>query len=211
MKRKIRAILIMMVFACVVVGVYYIMNNRETGDSETVDIPETKVEKLLAKDLDTEYPATVKTVMNLYSQYSKCFYDGEYKDDELPKLLDKYRQLLDPELLANNPVEDQLKSLNEEIESFGGKGKIIIAYYWPSERSSDKEASPKPTSSSEKEDVTYYTKDGVNYATTTLAYTIKQGTEAVLESKEKFILRQDSDKKWKILGWELVNEKQNKK
>lgn len=191
----------MAIFACAVVGVYYMMNYKtNSNNSEELNVPETKVEKLLAKDLELEYPATVKTVMNLYSQYSKCFYDGEYTEEELPKLLDKYRQLLDPELLANNPVEDQLKSLNEEIGAYGGKGQVIMSYYWPTSKDADGKKNAK-------EDVIYYTKDGVNYASTTIAYALKQGTDTVAASQEKFILRQDSDKKWKILGWVLVNDK----
>ncbi|MDO5522026.1 MAG: hypothetical protein Q4G58_16145 [bacterium] len=197
MKRKIRAVLIMAVFACAVLGMYYMMNNS-SDNHDSMDIPQTKVEKLLAKDLELEYPATVKTVMDLYSQYSKCFYDGDYTEQELPKLLDQYRQLLDDELLANNPVENQMNSLDQEIKAFGGKGKVIISYYWPRTKNAAETES--------KDEVTYYTKDGAKYASTTLAYTIKQGTKTVTDSREKFVLRQDSDKKWKILGWVLVND-----
>ncbi|MDO5294291.1 MAG: hypothetical protein Q4F05_16265 [bacterium] len=208
MKKKIRAILIMSIFAGVVIGMYYMMSNS-SKDRDSIDIPQTKVEKLLAKDLEIDYPATVKTVMNLYSQYSKCFYDGDYTEEELPKLLDQYRQLLDDELLANNPLEEQINSLDQEIKAFGGKGKVIISYYWPSNKKTTASASAETTAENEKEqkdEVTYYTKDGVNYASTTIAYTIKQGTKTVTDSREKFVLRQGSDKKWKILGWVLVND-----
>lgn len=209
MKEKIRAVVIMLVFASVVIGVYYKMNNTTPANTEEVKIPQTTVEKLLAKDLEKEYPATVKTVMKLYSQYSKCFYDAEYTDKELEKLLEQYRILLDDELVANNPVEEHLKSLQQEIGTFSGEEQVIISYYWPSD-SANAAATVSPDGTLDDDEqaekaVTYYTKNGQQYASTVVAYTLKQGTSKVLESKEKFVLRQDADGKWKILGWGLVN------
>lgn len=207
MKRKIRTAFIMLVFVCTVVGVYYKMNT-EVMDKEEVKVPETTVEKLIAKDLDNEYPATVKTVMKLYSQYSKCFYDGEYTEDELKKLVEQYRKILDDELVANNPFEDHLKELQQEVSAFNGEQKAIMSYYWTS-KSDEVTATAAPGGVLEddgnaKGAVKYYSKGNEKYASTVVAFTLKKGTNTVQESKEKFVLRQDADGKWKILGWVLV-------
>lgn len=207
MKRKIRTAFIMLVFACAVVGVYYKMNT-EVPDDEEVKVPKTMVEKLIAKDLDNDYPATVKTVMKLYSQYSKCFYDGEYTEDELKKLVEQYRKILDDELVANNPFEDHLKGLQQEVSTFNGEEKTIMSCYWPN-KSGKETATASPDGVLEddrnaKEAVTYYSKGNKKYASTVVAFTLKKGTNTVQESKEKFVLRQDTDGKWKILGWRLV-------
>lgn len=189
MKKRIRAIVIMLVFASVVLGVYYKMNQGTLSKTEEVEVPQTTVEKLLARDLENEYPATAKAVMKAYSEYSKCFYDGEYTEDEFVKLFEQYRMLLDDELIANNPTEEHLKTLKNEVLSFQEEGKTIFSYYWPDSKA-----------------VTYYTKSERKYASTDVCYTMKKGTSTVEESKQKFVLRQDAEGKWKILGWGRMNK-----
>lgn len=179
----------MLVFGGMVLGMYYKMNHTAPSKEKEVMIPQTTVEKLLLMDVENEYPATAKAVLKLYSEYSKCFYDGEHTEEELEKLLTKYRMLLDEELLANNPIEEQLQTLTSEIQAFVKEEKVILSYYWPEEPA-----------------VTQYTKSGQDYASSIVCYTLKKGSSTVEESKQKFVLRQDADGKWKILGWGLLNK-----
>ena len=63
----------------------------------------TEIQKLITKNLDTNYPATPREVVKYYNRILECFYDDTYTDDELESLADQARKLLDDELLENNP------------------------------------------------------------------------------------------------------------
>lgn len=195
MKKKIRAIIIMLIFAGLVVALYYKLSYKEIGGSEQVEIPETKIEEVLVKDLSSsEYPATPKAVIKLYSQMSKCFYDGGYTEKQYENLVEQYRKLLDQELLVNNPEEDHAFRLSEEIQTYGDANRFILVFYEPKE-----------------EEVKRYESAGKEYATVPMTYALKEGDSAVLNTKEEFILRKDNEGKWKILGWRVKDKGQQQK
>ena len=85
-----------------IVGVYYFFTTqRRTSVEDTVEL--TEIQKLITKNLDTNYPATPREVVKYYNRILECFYDDTYTDDELESLADRARKLLDDELLENNP------------------------------------------------------------------------------------------------------------
>lgn len=187
MKKKVRAIAIMVVFFVFVIGMYYWLSNRDEKEKEQVEIPETKIEEILAKDLSSsDYPATPKTVLHLYSQMSKCFYDEDYTEEQYKELVAQYRMLLDQELLVNNPSEDHIDMLSAEIQSYDNADRFILVYY-----------------DAKDEEVQKYNVGGVEYATVPMTYCLKEGETSVMNTEEEFILRKDSEGKWKILGWRI--------
>ena len=107
-----------------IVGVYYFFTTqRRTSVEDTVEL--TEIQKLITKNLDTNYPATPREVVKYYNRILECFYDDTYTDDELESLADQARKLLDDELLENNPRDQYLSDLKADIEDYHNKSKTI--------------------------------------------------------------------------------------
>lgn len=187
-KKMIQNIVTMVIVVVLLVGGYYFISNR-TKDSD-VDLPETKVEQLIARDMDIDYPATPRMVVQLYSEFSKCFYDKDYNEKQYNQLVEQYRKLLDQELLVNNPEEDHLTVLSEEINGYEDADRFILTFY------ETKNSEPK-----------LYKMDGKEYAKMSITYSLREGQKSVLNTEEEFVLRKDSEGKWKILGWQLAKKK----
>lgn len=186
-KKRIRVILVMVLIALVVLGGYYVISNHLDTGKDDVEIPTTEVEKILAKDLEIDYPATPKEVVKLYGRISKSFYEKEYNDEQYKQLVGMFRNLLDDELLANNEEEQYYVDLDEKIKEFSESKRTITNYFIP-----------------DNAKLNYYTKEGKKYATLPMTYTIRDnGT--ILSTTEQFMLRQDKSEKWKILGWKLAD------
>lgn len=180
-------ILSMILFSAIIIYVFYYISNNTESNKESVQIPNTEVERLIAIDLELNYPATPREVLKLYSRFSKCFYDLEYSKDQFELLVEQYRKLMDQELLVNNPNEDYKPMLELEIEQYK-KRKLKITNYTISEKTA----------------VKYSAKDGKKYAQLQVPYLLKDKSSH-LKVTEDFILRADGDGKWKVLGWKVVN------
>lgn len=92
---------------------------------DTVEL--TEIQKLITKNLDTNYPATPREVVKYYNRILECFYDDTYTDDELESLADQARKLLDDELLENNPRDQYLSDLKADIEDYHNNQKRFVA------------------------------------------------------------------------------------
>lgn len=55
-------------------------------------------------------------------------------------------------------------------------------------------------------DVEYFTQDEYSCARLYCTFYLKQQGGGRVPSQERFVLRQDGDGHWKILGWELVED-----
>lgn len=187
-KKKIAStILVMAIVVVAIVGVYYYLSNRIVDKGDSVEIPKTTVEQLIQKDMDLDYPATPKTVVQLYSQFSKCFYDKQYDETEYKQLVSQYRNLLDQELLVNNPEDGHIDLLAKEVDGYSDEKRYILSFYEP-----------------EGSEVKTYKSGGKEYATVQITYALREGDKTVLNTVEEFILRKDNDGKWRILGWRLA-------
>ena len=56
--------------------VYFVLNQKADDDifSKKENVS-TEVQNILAKDMERNYPATVREVVRLYSRISKCYYN----------------------------------------------------------------------------------------------------------------------------------------
>ena len=56
--------------------VYFVLNQKANDDifSKKENVS-TEVQNILSKDLEGNYPATVREVVRLYSRISKCYYN----------------------------------------------------------------------------------------------------------------------------------------
>jgi flagellar basal body-associated protein FliL len=183
--KGIKGTIMIIVLMALVVSYYFYLSNREKQAEET-EI--TAVQNVILRDLDTNYPPTPREVVKYYSDITKCLYNEKYSDEQLEQMADKLLAIYDDELVENNPKDDYIKSLKDEIETFNKNSYSIVSY-----------------TVSTSTDVNEFTKDGRQCASLYCTYSVKSGSDYTA-SKQQFILRKETDTgHWKILGFELVN------
>lgn len=184
-KKVLTTAICMCVLAAIVITAFVIITKKQNEQKDEIG-GGTEAEKLIAKDLENNYPGTPREVLKLYSRISKCLYSGELKDGQLEGLAEQIRLLFDDELLAQNPEGEYLEDLRADVEEYKELKKTIISYVIQK-------------SSSVKES----TVEGKKYATIIVTYMLREKSDYV-KSYEEFVLREDEDGHWKILGWKLL-------
>lgn len=185
MKKYARIIGISVLCIALIVGYYYYLSHKDKKDVET-GTKVGAVAEVLLEDLDKNYPPTPREVVKFYNQILTCFYNEDYDDDQLEALGDQARKLMDTELLNNNPKEIYLSSLKKEVEEYKDKGQTLA-----------------DTTVSSSNEIDYKTVDGKECAFVTASYFIKEGN-SYNRTYQEYILRKDTDKNWKIVGYQLV-------
>lgn len=181
----VKILIIGVLVVAVVLGFYYYLNHKEKEvQEESAKI--TAVQNVLLRDLERSYPPTPKEVVKYYSEITKCFYNEEYSEEELLDLAQKIQELYDVELIANKTQEEYLTDLKSEIAQMKEKKCIISSY-----------------EISASTDVEFFTQNGYSCARLYCTYYLKQDAKTT-STMECFVLRQDEEKHWKILGWDLA-------
>lgn len=191
MKRSggVKILVIVIILAAIVLGYFYYLGHRDRKQAEEAAVA-TVVQSVLLRDLEHNYPPTPKEVVKYYSEITECFYNEEYSDEELTQLATKIQQLYDAELVANKSQDQYMQDLKNEIVDMK-KNKYTIASYEVSAST----------------DVEYFTQDEYSCARLYCTYYLRQPSSGTrVASLERFVLRQDADGHWKILGWELVED-----
>ncbi len=194
-KKLMSAFMIMLVIAALAVAGYYIINKQITQKAQDeVNLPDTEVGKLLAKDLDVAYPETPTEVVKLYWRLNQCMYNGSMDDKEFEGLLKQLRKLYDQELLdkKENSWDGMLSNFKDDKKKYS-KNKQKISSYIVQENSA----------------VEFGKKDGKECAALLTNTLMKKGTDRV-KLYEKFMCRKDSSGKWKILGWSSATKEGKK-
>lgn len=183
-KTTTKVIIVIAVLVVCIVG-YYAYLSGKTRDNAKDAILST-VQLVLSRDLEKDYPATVKEVIKYYAEIEKCFYNEEYTEEELRALGMKARELYDEELLAANEVESYMERL-----------KADIAVYKQNNRRMSNAAVAASTSVEYPDPEEF----GFEFAKIHCAYTI---TEKGVNNNVgvTYLLRRDENKRWKIYGWE---------
>lgn len=186
MGKKIKPIIIAVILVSLLAGYYFYLMNREKKQEEAIQI--TAVQSVLLKNLERDYPPTPKEVVKYYSEITKCLYNEHYSEEQFEQLADKMLALYDEELLQNNPREQYIKSLKNDVDIFEENGYTITSF--------------TPSTST---DVETSFLEGREYAKLYCTYTIK--VEANYStSMEIFELRKDQNGHWKILGFKIADE-----
>lgn len=180
----VKIVIIGIVLAALVVGYFYYLSNRGKETQEEV-VLSTKVQTVLMRDLDKNYPPSPKEVVKYFNEISQCFYSENYTEDELYDLAIKIQGIYDDELIANKTEEEYINDLKDDIAQMKQADCAILSYQI-----------------SASTDVEFFVEDGDSCARLYCNYSIRQGTGAFSEMYV-FILRQDEDKHWKILGWDM--------
>ena len=182
----IKIVIIGIVLAALVIGYYFYLSNKTQKAEEEV-VESTQVQTVLMRDLEKNYPPTPKEVLKYFNEISTCFYNEKYTDDELEQLAVKIQGIYDVELIANKSQEQYMEDLKSDIVEMKSNDRSISSYQLPAST-----------------DVEFFSEDGSSCARMYCTYSIRQGTN-IIQSRFVFILRQDEDKHWKILGWDLDN------
>lgn len=183
-----KTIVVMTIFLIVIVISYYFIRTSTKPLIKIGTDNATEYDKLLAKDIENNYPSSPREIVKLYNRIMKCLYNQDLKDEEIDKLSEVLRALLDEELLNNNPNETFLIDLKSEITTYRKASRTIINYTVQGNK-----------------DVSYWEKNEEDLASVVSSISLKENSDYT-KVFHKYILRQDNDGKWKILGWEPTKE-----
>ncbi len=185
----VKVVIIVVVLAAIVLAFFLYQGHRSEQQKQTEAVT-TVVQSVLMRNLEYNYPPTPKEVVKYYAEITECFYNEKYSDEELLLLAAKIQELYDAELVANKTQEQYIDDLKQDIVEMKQEGYTIASY-----------------EVSASTDVEYFTEDGYSCARLYCTFYLRKGgTTGRAPSLERFILRQDEDEHWKILGWELVDD-----
>lgn len=170
------AVMLITVFALY----YYLVNKVER---QTPEVETTAVQDVLLRNLETDYPSTVREVIKYYNEIMSCYYNETPTEEELKSLADKALELYDAQLVNYQSEEKYLQDLKTEIAGYAASDTVL-----------------SHTALSSSTAVDYYTYNGRECAQIRCIYTMRQKTN-LQTIKEMYVLRKDDTGKWKILGW----------
>lgn len=185
-KNTTRITIVIILLVVAVVGYYAYLSNKSRQTQ--IDANLTFVQNVLARNLENNYPSTPKEVLKYYNDIQKCFYNEECTDEELDQLILKVRELYDRELLENNSLAVQTIQLKNEINEFHDKNRRITSM-----------------SLASSANVVFDTVDGFDFAKLHCGYNVMEG-KTNIPSTQVFLLRKDSDRRWKIYGWKIMDD-----
>ena len=176
------ATIVLMIVVMGVVGVFAYLSGRDRDEKDEATL--SSVERVLYRDLDNNYPATVKEVVKYYSEIVRLFYAEDTTEEEVEKLGMKARELFDSELLENNETEFYLMSLKADVKDFNKSRRFITNVVVASSVNVDT-----------------FQEDGYEFARISCGYNITEKgvtNQAIIV----YLLRRDENRRWKIYGWE---------
>ena len=180
-----KSIVLLALGAVVVVGLYFMfVGSKKSPEEEQYNL--TAVDEITTTNLEKNYPANPRMVVDLYAKTMQVLYKEEYTEGQQDKMLYVLKGIMDDELLEKQVVFS--RSMKNEI-SERKEGDYSISNYL--------------VQNTEPEVVTV---SGKKMCNVQCLFSLRKGTSTVANYYQ-FILRQDDDKRWKILGWD-VNTKQ---
>ena len=173
----------------VVLGIFLALNLREDNSIFSKDeVQNTEAQAILSKDIERNYPATVKEVVRLFSRISQCYHNQEISEEEFKALAEMQRKLFDEEFLENNPSDTFVNNLSAEIDA--AKERKYTMVTWRVQKQSSVEM----------------WQDGENsFASIIASYTMNDKEIGYTRTYEEFLLRVDVNGRWKIVGWRLTD------
>lgn len=181
MRRGPKSVAVLTVMVITVFALYYYLTNKVERSKPEVET--TAVQDVLLRNLETDYPPTVREVVKYYNEIMSCYYSEKPTDAELEELAEKALELYDAELVNYQSEELYMQDLKAEIAGFAASETVLSHVALGSSTA-----------------VEYYTYNGRECAQIRCIYTMRQKTN-LTTIKEVYILRKDDDGRWKILGW----------
>ncbi len=180
---KNRIVAIFITVAIAILGVFIFLTFRPVKTvTDTAEI--TEIERLMVKNIETDYPATPREVVKLYNRYLLAIYNADTTDDQIRQLLDKQRSLYDEELLSVNPFDNNYSGIIAETAEYKKEGRTIVN-----------------TTVGGSDEVIYKQFEGRSYALIDASYFMRSNGGNFSKTYETYMLRKDVEGKWRILGF----------
>ena len=93
-KSSLKTSIIVILCAALCLGYYYYLSHRDTGKEGEM----SEVEMIVSKDLENSYPKTAREVVKFYNRILECYYSREYSEEQLARMTEQARLLMDEEL-----------------------------------------------------------------------------------------------------------------
>lgn len=184
--KKFRVTIVVLILVVLGLVYYAYLSGKETPTPAESVTEVSELDKLIARDLDADYPNTPRKVLDFYSQITVCFYEEGLTDENLQKLCDQSVKLFDAELLLVNPESTFLENTKAEIEEFRAIERKITDYVLE-----------------ETNQIEYYKEDGRECAKISVKYFLYDES-GFSRTYEDFLMRKDENGRWKILGWQMT-------
>ncbi|MCI8694399.1 MAG: hypothetical protein HFH91_17150 [Lachnospiraceae bacterium] len=165
-----------------IVGLYAFLSGKSRD--RNMDVSMTEVQRVLSRDLQNNYPPTVKEVVKFFAEIQKCIYNEECTEEDIEQLGRKTRELYDAELLEANSEADNLLLLKAEVAAFREEERKILSATVASSANVDT-----------------FSQDGYEFARIYCTYTVMEKGKSGME-RMVYLLRRDENRRWKIYGWD---------
>jgi len=189
-KNTTKIAIVFMVIIVGVVGLYTYLSTKQRQNQQEAKM--TAVQLALSRDLENDYPSTVKQVVTYFMEIQTCLYNEECTEGEIEQLGMQARKLFDDDLLDNNEVGTYLQRLKAEIADFQNKKRKI--------HSSSKTA--------DSNNVETFQEDGYEFARIHSSYYIAEGGRLSSYQDVVYLLRRDGNRRWKIYGWDRAESEE---
>lgn len=175
----IKSVVLLVLGALIVLGVYFLFtrNKKATKDE---DYQLTVVDEITTTNLEKNYPADARMVVDFYGKIMRTLYRETYTEEQQMKMLDVLAGIMDDELLSKQVSFYQ--SMRSEVEQRKKEDYSIVAYV---------------VQNAEPNEVKV---EGRKMCNIDCLFSLRHGT-VTTASYYQFVMRQDDEGRWKILGW----------
>lgn len=184
-------VIFLLLLVAVIFGCFFLAKKKAKERSEEkirIEAQLTEAQKLIQTDIDAKYPPTAREVLKLYNRLLQCVHNEDVSDAEITSLAGQFRLLFDEDFLKNNPYEGHVESLILEVAEYDMLDRTIT----------------KCEIESSKSAAEWKNEEG-SFTALSVVYTLKEA-KAVAQIGERFLLRETENGRWKIVGWEPVDQ-----
>lgn len=186
--KNVKYVVLAIACICVICAGFFFFSEGNKENEKNL----TEIEKVIVKDLDSNYPKTPREVVKFYNKIVECYYGDEATEKQLNDLVDQMLCIMDEDLLLVNPRDTYYNSVVSDINQYKTEKKQLVS-----------------TDVCDSNDVKYVTddKDG-DTESDKLAY-VNASYFMNEDGKfgytyQQFVLREDEDGRWKILTFYQV-------
>ena len=182
----VKSVVLVVLGAIVVLGLYLVFTRtRKVPNEESYEI--TVVDEITTTNLEKNYPASARKVVDLYARTMQVLYRETYTDEQRDKMIAVLQGIMDDELLASNTNFAQ--SIRNEVQERRDGDYSISAYV---------------VQTKEPDEVSV---SGRKMCNVECLFNLRYASNGTVANYYNFILRRDTENgNWKILGWTLKEE-----
>ena len=184
-----KSVIIVALGAIVVLGLYMVFTRTRGNSGKDEDYVITAVDEITTTDLEKNYPASARKVVELYARTMQVLYKETYTDDQQDKMIAILSGIMDDELLANN--QNFAQGIKSEVKGRKAEDYSISAFVIQTKEPDEVKVS------------------GRKMCTVDCLFSLRHGSNGTTATYYQFILRRDENNgNWKILGWTLKEEEE---